>query len=421
MRAGALIAYVFLSQALICLAQSPAELRSLYDREQWRDLYDRVQHRDDLPLYKAAVGITFHHDLENSETRLWSLVEARRNSPDAYDATEWLSHLYMYQGRYHSLIRIMTKRWGEFPGKPESAEEQASIAGFRGLPDQSVQGTGPSTLAHERRSTFIPFTINEQPATYFFDTGAWISCMSESEARRLGLEIRSSAGTLGQAAGSRIGFRTAVAHRVALGQNRFQDVSFAVFPDDQEPWSGLPPGKRGLIGIPILLNLGIVRWERDGTIQIGGKAQAFSSKANNLALDNDHLVVTAAVENRTVKATVDTGAATSDLYKPLADMFPDLLKRYGSKGTTEVRGVGHAEKFDSFTLPQLTIHLGGTHVSLSPAHVLMKPIGARCCVGNFGMDLLSQSQVVEFDFGAMTLKLISTGPGGSNSWPTQIR
>jgi hypothetical protein len=50
--------------------------------------------------------------------------------------------------------------------------------------------------------------------------------------------------------------------------------------------------------------------------------------------------VTAMIQGREVKATVDTGATSTDLYKTFADKFEDLLKGDGKKDSTEVHGVG---------------------------------------------------------------------------------
>jgi hypothetical protein len=156
-----------------------------------------------------------------------------------------------------------------------------------------------------------------------------------------------------------------------------------------------------------LIGLHTLRWEDAGTIELAEPSELFNIQKANLTLDNDHLVVTATVQNQKISATVDTGAISTDLYKPFADKFENLLKQYGKKDSTEVRGVGHAEKFDSVTLPLLRIRVGGADTILSPAHVLLKSIGAECCIGNFGMDLFKQAHAMKIDFGAMTLQLIS--------------
>ena len=200
-------------------------------------------------------------------------------------------------------------------------------------------------------------------------------------------------------------FRTAVARSVIIGNTRFKNVSFAVFPDAQEPWADLPPGRRGIIGIPLLVGIQTLHWENDGAVDFAEQSQPFNIRKANLTFDDDHLVVAATIEGQKVSATVDTGATRTDLYKPFADRFDGLLKRYGKRDSTEVHGVGHSELFESVTLPKISIRIGNAGVVLSPAHVLLKSIGAKCCIGNFGLDLFRQAQALDIDFGAMTLQL----------------
>jgi len=354
---------------------------------------------------RATHNVTFNQDPQRTEKMLYSVIASAPRSQQAYEAYEWLTHLYFYRGQYRNLISVMERRWAEFPNKKDRGQEKAAVDGFRALPNQILEPSEPSILKHESGSIFIPLSINGGTASYFFDTGAWISSISESEAKRLGLAIRESSGALGNSSGTHVGFRTAVAKELAVGKIRFKDVSFAVFPDNQEPWSTLPPGRRGLLGIPILVGFGVLRWSRADTVEIGDKPGNFDIRRSNLAFDNDHLVLKATVEGKEIRATLDTGAETTDLYKPFADAFASLLKEKGKKSSTEVRGVGHAQTFESVTMPELAIGIGGANVLLSPAHVLLQSIGANCCVGNFGMDLLQQTSAFKIDFGAMTLQI----------------
>jgi hypothetical protein len=404
-RAAIIIGCLAAIPVAVANGQIISEVKPLYENHKWIELNDRLRKTKGMPLYRGAIGVAFNQDPRHAEEILLSVIRSGPGSEEAYEAYEWLSHLYFYRGQYRSLVSIMGKRWASFPNKKERQQEQRTIAGFHGLPNQIVEKIAPSTLHHEEGSIFVPLSIDGSAATYFFDTGAWISGMSESEAARLGLSVKDTSGTLGNSSGSRVGFRTAVAKEVVVGNVRFKNVSFAVFPDNQEPWSVLPPGRRGIIGVPMLVGFGTLRWTRAGTMEIGNGPEPFDIRKSNLVFDNDHLVVTATVAERTVLATLDTGAETTDLYKPFADEFANLLKENGKKDSTEERGVGHTETFDSVTLPELRIRLGGLDTVLSPAHVLLKSIGANCCVGNFGMDLLRQGPSFSIDFGTMTLRL----------------
>jgi len=381
-----------------------ADLRSLYDGRRWAELYDALQSQQGPLLYRGAVAAVFN-DSRRAERILKSVITSAPNSPEAYDAYEWLAHIYFRTGRYRQFIANLEARWAAFPNKSELKTEQSAAAPFRGLPDQTVGKRRTSVLRHEAGEIFIPISINDHPATYFFDTGAWVNCMSESEAKRLGLAIHDAAGTLGTGTGVRVGFRTAVAPEVVVGDIRFANVSFAVFRDDQEPWSVLPAGRRGLIGVPIILGLGTLQWSQVGAVTIGMKPAPLEPRKSNLFFDDDHLVVESALNHQRIVATLDTGALTTDLYAAFAKQFGALLAAGGKSDRTEVRGVDHAESFDSITLPELTFRIGNLDAVLRPAHVLMKQIGAKCCIGNFGMDLLKQGQAFKLDFGAMRLDL----------------
>jgi hypothetical protein len=152
-------------------------------------------------------------------------------------------------------------------------------------------------------------------------------------------------------------------------------------------------------------------WEKEGAVEFANESQPFDFQRSNLTFDNDHLVVGAIVDDQKISATVDTGALNTDLYKPFADKFENLLKQFGKKGSKEVRGVGHAEVFDAVTLPELRIRIADFNTVLSPAHAILKSIWSPCCVGNFGMDLFKQASVMRIDFGAMAMQLTSTANG----------
>jgi predicted aspartyl protease len=394
---------VLMVSTLLADDSAQPEIKSLYDARRWAELYRAVQGRQAPALYRGAVAAVFGDD-RRAESILRSVISSAPHSKEAYEAYEWLAHIYFRNGEYRRFVTDMEARWAGFPNKSEQQNERTAVAGFRGLPDQSAGKPRHSTLPHEPGKTFIPISINHSPATYFFDTGAWLNCMSESEAKRLGLTIHEADGTLGTGTGARVGFRTAVAGDVTVGDSHFRNVSFAIFGDDQEPWSELADGRRGLIGIPILLGLRTLRWSRESTLEIGGKSGPAKPDRSNLFFDDDHLVVSGELGRRRILATLDTGAVTTDLYQAFANEFA-LLIAAGKKDTTEVRGVGNAESFDSITLPELKFSLGGLDVALSPAHVLLKQIGAKCCIGNFGMDLLKQGSAFTIDFGAMRLDL----------------
>src|SRR5260370_953690 len=226
--------------------------------------------------------------------------------------------------------------------------------------------------------------------------------MSESEEERLGLSIRETPGTMGTMTNS-VGFRTAVSRDVVIGGVHFTNISFSVFSGDREPWSVLPPGRRGIIGIPILVGFHTMRWVADDTLEIGGNSGALNVDTSNLFFDDDHLAISVGVQGRKVLAVLDSGAQSTDLYQTLAAQFPSLIES-GKKESTEVRGVGGAETYDSVIVPELRFEIGGLETVLRPAHIFLNRT-QKSFIGNIGMDLLKQGRAFKLDFGAMKLEL----------------
>jgi predicted aspartyl protease len=397
------ISFAILAASLAFAEESSSvALKSLYEARRWAELHEALGDVKGNNLYRGAVAVVFNQDPLRTENLLLSVIKSAPRSEEAYQAHEWLSHLYLRSGQYRRLLLIMDKQWATFPEKSERKEEEAELGGFRGLPDQIARKTRPSILQHENGSIFIPLSVNGSSATYFFDTGAWVSCMSESEAQRLGLSIRGTSGKMGTMTNS-VGFRTAVAREVVVGQIHLKDVSFAIFPDDREPWSVLPPGHRGIIGMPILLAFHTLRWVPEGALEIGGKSSPLEVRKSNLIFDDDHLAVTVGVQGRKGLAALDTGALSTDLYQALAAQFPSLMES-GKRESSEVRGVGGPETYESVVIPELRFEVGGLETVLRPARILLNR-GPRSYIGNFGMDLLRQARAFKVDFAAMTLDL----------------
>jgi hypothetical protein len=263
-----------------------------------------------------------------------------------------------------------------------------------------------SVLQHDAQSFSVSLTVNQKPAKFFFDDGADFSCISEQRAKQLGMEIHETAGSVGSMT-RETGFRMAVAHDVTIGSMHFQDVSFAVFPDDQEPMSVVPLEERGIIGIPLMNATGTFHWKADGTLTIGAKPKSLNPSRANLFLDaGKRPVVKISFQGQDVWTALDTGAMNTDVYAPFAKRFADYLKQNGNPGHTEIRGMGGADTFDSIDVPALQLQLAERDVVLRPARILTKRSERRDWIfANVGKDLLTQTSGFTLDFRAMKLTL----------------
>ena len=227
--------------------------------------------------------------------------------------------------------------------------------------------------------------------------------MTQKKATRLGLKVDATRRVIMGSSGQSAGLRTAIAPVVDIGGIRFRNVSFAVI----EGTGPIAEGDFGIVGMPILLALGVIRWSPDGAVEIGSPAPRVRADGN-LVFDRNRLLLRTRVLGRDVLTTLDTGANTTDLNVNFATTFPRAVQG-AKKGTTDITGVGGTQTFESLEIPEVMFGIGPAEVLLRSATVTVQrigTIGGDCCVGNAGADLLKQGFTI--DFSAMTLRLVSS-------------
>ncbi|HEY2849466.1 MAG TPA: retropepsin-like aspartic protease [Gemmatimonadaceae bacterium] len=402
--AGRLIAT--LSIALGCARRDVApNSPALDDGRQW--LGAGAMPAPTAPTLLRAAAANALNQTAVSESLLVGMVRSQPTSPSASRAHSLLTRLYVRTGQYQRLIANLDDWSRAFPTDSELQSARPDIEQFRGLPDQINGPRQLSTLEHGPSNEFsAPVLIDGKSATYLLDTGAWLSVMTSAEAKRLGLTIRESSLRTGETSGKGVSLRTAVAKEVVLGSTVFHDVSFGIMPD-VEPWTSMTPGRGGIIGIPILLHLGCIRWTRGGNWEFGCTTAPDPHAANMVFYEN-HLLVASSAWDRPVFMTLDTGAETTDLNASFARQFTDQVQRMSVKDTTRVSGLGGSSALESMTLPAVDFRIGSGLATLRPAHVTMqenRAMGGGCCVGNIGLDLLLQTDTLTVDFSRMTLRV----------------
>jgi hypothetical protein len=350
----------------------------------------------DSAIRKGAVATAFNEGV--AEKILLGVIRAAPRSEEASQAHELLSRIYLRSGQYNRAIKNLD-RWAEsFPNRREVLSEKADIEQFRGLPDQHNGPVRVLTLSHDADDWSLPVSIDGKPASYLFDSGAWISIMSDAEAMRLGLVIRAGSGTIGDSSGTGFRARTAVARDVRLGAMRFQNVSFAVVPN-KEPF--------GILGMPIWAAVSHVRWSGRGTWELGGPSVSADHASRNIVFSGNHLLLATSVSGTRVFGNLDTGAIDTDLNANFSEQFPALIQG-GTREKRDITGLGGTASFDSVTVPEVPFLIGPTRVVLRPGHVTLQRnggTGGNCCVGNIGLDILAQTGEFELDLSAMLLRL----------------
>ena len=335
---------------------------------------------------------------------LLGVVEAQDRPRSENDLDERLA-IYLRTGRYGDARRLIDEAL-----KTEPRDDLKNVrAVFAGGPNMRIR-RGSASFVCEVSDTgvLLPLTVNGKRVQWLVDTGANVTMVSDAEAARLGLAILDSAGQAADLAGGTTSVRTAIAPRVVIGRTQIEDVPFLVMPADQMPWKELPPGKQGILGLPVAIALDTLRWTRSGMCHTGSAATPGSASPAraNLTYDRLHVITNVEFEGKSLEFILDTGnQAGTQLWEHFGTDFEPLVKERGHKGTARVTQIGGANDRDIVVIPDMRLKVGGKDTDLKQGRLFSRPVGDDRFHGLLGMDILSQGDDVTIDFRTMRLTL----------------
>ena len=399
-----LLVFSVVSSRFLGAASDDASLKALYDAHRWFELRDVVLKGNAPLFYQGAVACAWN-DLHRCEKKVAVVIKSRPQSDEALQAHRLLTYAYLRQGRYREALAQADSVLALKPGDSDVQGDRPLLAVLSEFPEQEVTHRPVTTLKMQEAG--LPITINGMQATYWFDTGANVSVLSESEAKRYGLRILAAPVKIGDVTGTALDSRVAVADEVSIGSIRLKHVAFLVLSSQQPPFDQSPPGEGGLIGLPVLLALQKFSWGADKTFEIGPKSLNKAVSHADLCFDGQHPVAQVQYEGRRLAFILDTGATNTDLYPPFAEMFPELMRTATKTDSYKMEGAGGAKTLNAAVLPSLPLSIGGFPVVLKPAGILREFTveNSKFFHGNLGIDLLQQAHKTTFDFRAMTLTL----------------
>jgi hypothetical protein len=250
----------------------------------------------------------------------------------------------------------------------------------------------------------LPVKIDGKDVAYGFDTGSSISVIGTSDAKLLGLTVKSVGTKLSESSGTDVsGVSIAVAKDLVIGGLHLQNVAFFVLQDTQEPFVEVPVGRRGLIGLPVLMAMQALRWERTGWFEFGADARHQKGPVQNMLFHGSTPVVQVGVKEKLLSMSLDTGAMDTDLNEGFAKAFPEVVSA-GEKENRAITGFGGSNKYDSVLLGPVVFRVGRMNVTLKAPHVFVSHSLGKWD-GNLGNDILDQAGAVTLDFRAMALVL----------------
>lgn len=212
----------------------------------------------------------------------------------------------------------------------------------------------------------IPVTLGNTQFDFVFDTGANISVVAESIAKKTGLKLSDIKIQVGTATNIEVESRLAVADAIKVGDVIFKNVVFLVLPDDALTFG--PYLIKGIIGVPVMRQFGEIRISDDDNLT--SPASPVYKHFSNLAFEEFTPVINIISGKDTLAFIFDSGAQKSMLYYPYFALHEKEIKDKYELIKIKVRGAGGNALFNGYRIKDIPITTGKSTVTLEEINLL---------------------------------------------------
>ncbi|MGO9260039.1 MAG: retropepsin-like aspartic protease [Bryobacteraceae bacterium] len=391
-------------------AANETNLRAALDEHRWFDLRDSVISGQAPTVYRFFVAAAFN-EVRGAEKELSAAIRSGADRGRLAAMHYAMNRLYLRVGQYHKAVRELRLCWAQPDTAPPDAVAKEDVAAVDSLPDQKVASRGAATLRYTnwpQMSVLVALmVINGQGAQFVLDTDAGMSVTSEAEAKRLGLRMLSGQALFDGITGKRTtNAHYAVADRLRIGNTELRDVAFTVLSDDLDAWAEVPVSQRGVVGLPVLLAVETIQWNRNHELRIGFPPGHADLRNANLSFEELDPLALVEIAGHKLAVDLDTGSTISTMWPLFAKNFPELLEGSHESKTGMLGATGSAD-IRSAIVPEVRLILGGLPIVFRNAPTLLTStiLVSTWQYGQIGIDQLAQASDVTIDFKALKIQL----------------
>jgi predicted aspartyl protease len=293
----------------------------------------------------------------------------------------------------------------------ETTDDSVLAHLLRDVLAQTVEWQGPVRLPTSRNrigSWVSEIDIGDVREQWLLDTGANLSMLSESYARRLGLTPLAGVGAVGSGiTGIKSAIRAAVVPRLRLGGVAVANVVAIVLDDSRMRIGGGADAFQlhAVLGYPVMQALGRITFTRDGQF-IAGEAVADSLARVPIYLRGLTPAIECVVDAQPLLFTFDTGASSTDFSVRYFELFRRQEATW-QRRSVESGGAGGTVQQEMYIQPTVQLKVGDATAILHDVSIFPNRMNAGIDVlfGNLGLDFVADFRAFTMDFGDMTFSL----------------
>lgn len=273
---------------------------------------------------------------------------------------------------------------------------------FQNEPPQKVRLNNPDSLAlsiDKAGLKNLEINIKTDTALFIFDTGANISSVTQSVAKKLKMKLFPVTIEVGTITGNKTNAQLAICPVLYLGKIEIQNAIFLVFNDESLYIQEIDYQINGILGFPVIEALGEVKISQNGFFSVAKNPKSTRNESN-MALDG--LFPLICLDGK--HYTFDTGADETILYEAYYLAYKEEIDRKYTKEQISFAGAGGTRSFEGYSI-DFTFKINGKEYRLNQIQLLTEKLKPTETVyGNVGQDVIQKFNAMTINFERMFIK-----------------
>lgn len=281
---------------------------------------------------------------------------------------------------------------------------------LKGQPAQSIEAFSSVMIPTVKDKAGLVTTsviANGTTSEFVFDTGAGISCITESLAKKMGINILPDNNTFVESfTGQKNKVLIGIAPEIKLGELTIHNTIFLVYPDSAFTFANGAYVINGIIGFPVAKELGTIIIEKD-KLSFSKNGKSYNQE-KNFFVDQLRAIVMVTYKGKTYPYNFDSGAKISEFNKSFHEAYKTYLDKNGNIETTKSSGAGGQEvTSEVLVLKDEELLIDKTIIKMQKIKVDLNSFGiyGKVNYGNIGQDVIGQFKKVTLSFDHNYIKL----------------
>lgn len=244
----------------------------------------------------------------------------------------------------------------------------------------------------------LPITVKQDTINFIFDTGANLSTVNESTAKRMNIKVFPDQIKIGSITGEKVEANIGVCPVFYLGNIEVRDAIFIIFKDEHLAFPQIDYHINGILGYPVIAALEEIQITTDGHF-MAGKVNKTPYEPNLAMKELTPLIF---IDN--MHFTFDTGAAGTLFYKKYYDKYKSIIDLKYTPTEIRIGGAGGTKTFEGFSIEH-TFQLYDKTITLKNIELFKELISTDEKVyGNIGQDLIGSFDKMTLNFKDMYIR-----------------